>query len=97
MAMNCIKVPRFLAQAAPQAMPKQLMCNSAGAAAAATPDRSATNPQRVCTTWDTDLGMHKHGGGAVRTGVSSQAVSPQGGVLGTGLGLQDMDPVSRAQ
>jgi len=68
MAMNCIKVPRFLAQAAPRAVPGQLMCNSAGDATAATPDRSATKLRRVCTTRDTDLGTHKHGGQAVRTG-----------------------------
>lgn len=97
MATNCIKVPRFLAQAAPRAVPGWLMCNSTGAAAAAAPDRSATNLWRVCTTWDTDLGMRKHGGQAVRMGNSGWAASPRGDGSGAGLGLQDMDPVSRVQ
>lgn len=90
MATNCIEVPRFLAQAAPRAMPGRLMCNSTGAAAATALDRIATKPWRACTTWDTDWGTRKDGG-------SGRAASPRGGVSGAGLGLQEMDPVSRAR
>lgn len=56
MATNCIKVPRFLAQTAPRAVPRRIMCNSAGDA----PDRSTANLRHACTAWDTGLEMHKH-------------------------------------
>lgn len=62
MATNCIKVPRFLAQATSRAVPGRLMCNGTKAAAVAALDRSTTNLRCVCTTRDTDLGMHKHSG-----------------------------------
>lgn len=51
MAMNCIQVPRFLAQAAPRAVPGWLMCNSSRAAL----DSSAGSHR------DMGTGMHQHG------------------------------------
>lgn len=66
MATNCIKVPRFLAQTAPRAVPRRLMCNSAGDAAAAAPDRSTANLQHACPTRDMGPEMHKHSGQTVR-------------------------------
>lgn len=73
------------------------MCNGAGAAAAAAPDRSATSPRGDRTTGDTDLGTHKHGGQAVRMGgLRMGCETPGRGGSGAGLGLQDMGPVSGA-
>lgn len=93
MATNCIEVPRFLAQAAPRAMPGRLMCNSTGAAAATALDRIATKPWRACTTWDTDREMHKDGG-------SGRAASPTGRCLGrwagaAGGGSGEQSPVTQ--
>lgn len=51
MATNCIQVPRFLAQAAPRAVPGWLMCNSSRAAL----DSSAGSHR------DMGTGMHQHG------------------------------------
>ena len=70
------------------------MCNSTGATTTTAPATSTTNLWRVCTTRHTDLGMHKHGGRAVRMGGSRWAASPWEGGSRAGLGLQDMHPVS---
>ena len=51
MATNCIQVPRFLAQAAPRAVPGWLMCNSSRAAL----------DSNMGSLRDMGMGMHQHG------------------------------------
>lgn len=96
MATNCIKVPRFLAQAAPRAVPRRFMCNSTEAAAAAALDRSTTNLRRVCTTWDTDLETHKHGGQAVRMGGLWTGCKPPEGWLSCWVGAAGHGPTEQS-